>query len=98
MPPKSGFGNEPQSRAVRVTVVGHASARWRGAKDKADADRLNLALSNQRANNVRVVVEQILKREIPNVTIASGSSPAPGQPPSGVQVGWYGVGSRAPFS
>lgn len=96
--PQPGFGNQPQSKAVRVTVVGHASARWRGARNSAEAARLNEGLSIQRANNVRTVVEKILKQEIPGVTITSGSSLGPGEHPNGVQVGSYGVGSREPFT
>lgn len=57
-----GFGNQPQSKAVRITVVGHASTRWLGAKSRAEAERLNKALSDQRAENVRATVERILKQ------------------------------------
>jgi outer membrane protein OmpA-like peptidoglycan-associated protein len=56
--------------AIRVTVVGHASPRWRGAKNPTEADRLNLRLSELRAQNVRGVVEGILKRELPSLPIA----------------------------
>jgi hypothetical protein len=55
--------------AVRVEVVGHASPRWRGARNAVEAARLNQALSEARAKNVRVGIEQILKREIPNLPI-----------------------------
>jgi hypothetical protein len=85
------------SKAVRITIVGHASARWRGAKTAAQASRLNEILSNKRADNIRSMVEQILKREIPGVTISAGTSLAPGVSPSGIQVGSYGVGSRDPL-
>ncbi len=85
-----------ESRAVRITVIGHASARWRGAKGQAAANRLNDALSLQRAENVRGLVEQILRQELPGVPILPGTSGAPGQQPSGLQVGSYGVGSRQP--
>jgi hypothetical protein len=73
--PKSG------EFSVRITVVGHASARWKGANSVAEAARLNQALSEQRARNVQRVVEQILKRELPTVNIA---------------VGLKGVGSQFP--
>jgi hypothetical protein len=96
MPPPHGFGTQPASKAARVTVVGHASMRWRGAKNTAEAARLNLALSNQRAENLRAFVVQILKREIPNVTIEQATSLVPGQHATGVQVGSYGVGSGQP--
>jgi hypothetical protein len=54
---------------VRVTVIGRASRRWRGASSQAEADRLNQALSEARAQNLRKPVEGILKRELPGVTI-----------------------------
>lgn len=88
-----GFGHDPQSKAARVTVVGHASTRWLGAKNRADASRLNEALSKRRAENVRTEVEKILKREIPMLTILPGTS---GPMPDGIAVGSYGVGSREP--
>src|SRR5262245_6212116 len=84
------------SHAVRVTIIGHASTRWRAAKNRKQADRLNQALSNRRAENVRAAVERILKREIPNVEIMPGESLADGQRPTGINVGSYGVGSREP--
>jgi hypothetical protein len=89
-------GALPETRAVRITVIGHASARWRGAKGQTDASRLNEALSKQRAEKVRGLVEQILRQQLPGVPILPGASPAPGQQPSGLQVGSYGVGSREP--
>lgn len=96
--PNPGFGNEPSSRAVRITVVGHASSRWHGARSQAEASRLNLALSNQRAHGVRMVVEQILKRQAPDIQISGGVSSLPSQGSSGgAQVGDYGVGSRDPL-
>jgi hypothetical protein len=98
MPPQPGFGTQPKSRAVRVTVVGHASARWRSARNQQEADRFNLALSNQRANSVRAFVDNILRTQIPGVDIQPGTSLAPGEHPSGVQVGWYGVGSKQPLA
>ncbi len=55
--------------AVRVSVVGHASPRWRGASSAAQAARLNQALSEVRATNVRNAVEQIIKRELPGLPI-----------------------------
>jgi hypothetical protein len=87
---------EDTSKAVRITIVGHASTRWRGAKTAAQASGLNELLSNKRADNVRAAVEQILKREVPGIVISGGSSSAPGVKPTGVQVGSYGVGSREP--
>ena len=51
---------------VRVTAVGHASARWRGAKNRTEADRNNQALSESRARNVQNFMEAILKQELPH--------------------------------
>jgi len=100
LPSTGGLNHEWEvgstSKAVRITIVGHASTRWRGAKTAAQASRLNELLSIKRADNIRSVVEQILKREIPGVTISGGSSSAPGVALTGVQVGSYGVGSREP--
>ena len=55
--------------AVRVRVIGHASPRWKSAKDPAEADCLNLQLSAQRAGNVRQAVADILKHELPGLPI-----------------------------
>jgi len=67
---------------VRIDVVGHASRRWRGASTPAEADRLNQQLSEARAQNIRAVVEAIVKKELPGISIE-----VPGR----------GVGSREPF-
>ncbi|MFO1372276.1 MAG: hypothetical protein U1F42_07740 [Candidatus Competibacteraceae bacterium] len=57
------MGN-PQETAFapsfRVRLVAHASPRWRGARDAADADRRNLELSQHRANAVRFEIEKRL--------------------------------------
>jgi hypothetical protein len=55
--------------SARITVVGKASRRWTAAKDQTDAARLNLALSQQRAANIRAAVQRILKKELPSVPI-----------------------------
>jgi hypothetical protein len=55
--------------AVRINVVGHASPRWKGAKNDAEADRLNQRLSELRAQNVHRAVEEILKSELPSLPI-----------------------------
>jgi outer membrane protein OmpA-like peptidoglycan-associated protein len=51
---------------VRIDVVGHASRRWRGAKTPAEAEQLNQQLSEARAQNIRKVVEAIVKKELPS--------------------------------
>src|SRR5580704_2065434 len=68
--------------AVRVNVVGHASPRWRTARNTAEADRLNQRLSEMRAKNIHAAVEEILKRELPSLPIT---------------VSWKGVGSHDGF-
>jgi hypothetical protein len=67
---------------VRIEVVGHASKRWRAARTKEEADRLNQQLSEARAANIRKVVEEIVRKELPNISI---------------EVPGWGVGSRDPF-
>jgi hypothetical protein len=67
---------------VRLTVVGHASRRWKGAKNAAQADQLNQRLSELRANNVRRFVEGIIRRELPTLQI---------------EVPARGAGSHEPF-
>src|SRR4051812_7007816 len=54
---------------VKVNVVGHASPRWRGAKNPIEASKLNQALSEVRARNVQAAVAGMLKHEIPVLTI-----------------------------
>jgi hypothetical protein len=54
---------------VRINVVGHASRRWRGAKTPAEAEKLNQQLSEARAQNIRKVVEVIVKKELPGISI-----------------------------
>jgi hypothetical protein len=68
--------------SVRITVVGHASARRRGAVSAAEAARHNQDLSELRARNVQAVVGQILKRELPGVNIAVGAKEVGSQFPA----------------
>lgn len=51
---------------VRIHVVGHASPRWRAAKSADEADRLNAALSEARAQTVRTEVERQVRAALPN--------------------------------
>ena len=67
---------------VRIEVVGHASRRWRAARTKEEADRLNQQLSEARAASIRKVVEEIVRKELPGIAI---------------EVPGWGVGSRDPF-
>src|SRR5262249_6846267 len=55
--------------AVRITVVVHASPRWKGAKTAHEADVLNQRLSELRARNVQQVVEPIIKNQLPGLKI-----------------------------
>ncbi len=54
---------------VRITAVGHASRRWKSAKNATEADHLNQRLSELRAQNVRKAVEDIIKKELPTLKI-----------------------------
>jgi len=72
-----------QARKLRVTIVGHASPRWRGAANDADADQRNERLARQRADQVFLIVERLLRNRLgqdvvieKNVTIADGSREA----------------------
>ena len=69
-----------QARKLRVTIVGHASPRWRGAANDADADQRNERLARQRADQVFLIVERLLRNRLgqdvvieKNVTIAAGN-------------------------
>lgn len=52
----------------RISVVGGASSRWRGAEDQDASDRYNLALSAERAGNVETAIVAML----PPADIAGG--------------------------
>jgi hypothetical protein len=69
-----------QARKLRVTIVGHASPRWRGAANDADADQRNERLARQRADQVFLIVERLLRNRLgqdvvieKNITIAAGN-------------------------
>lgn len=68
--------------SIRMSVVGHASPRWKTAKNITEADRRNMRLSQQRAHNVRQAVAKVLRKELPGVAI---------------ELGEKAVGSRQPF-
>jgi hypothetical protein len=55
-----GYEEAAQAPSFRVRIVAHASPRWRGALDTADAERRNLELSRRRADAVRFAVESLL--------------------------------------
>ncbi len=55
-----GYSQESHAPSFHVRIVSHASPRWQGASDNKQADQLNLALSQQRADAVRVEVEKLL--------------------------------------
>jgi hypothetical protein len=77
-----GTGQSLGNLAIRISVVGRASPRWRTATSAAQADRLNQRLSELRAKNIYAAVEGILKRELPSLPIA---------------LSWKGVGSHDGF-
>jgi hypothetical protein len=55
--------------SVRINVIGHAGPRCNGAKNAAEAERLNQHLSELRAQNVRRAVQEILAGELPGMAI-----------------------------
>ena len=69
-----------QARKLRVTIVGHASPRWRGAANDAEADQRNERLARQRADQAFLIVERLLRSRLgqdvvieKNITIAAGN-------------------------
>ena len=82
-PAGSGQGATPvsshpsRSRKLRLTIVGHASPRWRGAASNTEADRLNEKLANQRADAVRAKVEQLLRQRLGQERADQTTSPWP---------------------
>jgi len=91
---RAGFGNSPRSFSTRVTVVGHASARWRGAKTVGEANRKNYELSVKRADAVFAIVETELRAHYgPKFPIEYAARGVDAQKPAGVMIGAYGQGS-----
>lgn len=90
----AGFGNSPSSRAIKVSIVGNASPRWRGVS-AAEADRSNQQLSIQRAEVTKAqVVAELRRRFGAGIEIQFDVSNASGVSGGAVQVGSYGEGSR----
>lgn len=58
--------------SVRITCVGHASRRWRGARTKAAASALNQRLSEFRAKTIFDQVDPIVKMQLPGLPVALG--------------------------
>jgi hypothetical protein len=84
-----------RSRKLRVTIVGHASPRWRSAATNADADRRNELLANQRADAVFAAVEQLLRMQLgQNVPIEKNVTLTPDMAQPGLMVSAHGEGSR----
>jgi hypothetical protein len=91
---KPGFGHEPSWNAMRVTIVGHASPRWRAAPKPADADRFNRELSVKRADAVKAAVTRRMLVLNPDVPITFDTEHADDEPPRDLEIGSYGEGSR----
>ena len=53
-----------------IDIVGHASPRWDGARDSADADRKNAELAEQRAQAVKAMTERHLRELLPSNRLA----------------------------
>jgi hypothetical protein len=89
----AGFGNSPRYSTIKVTIVGHASPRWRGVAND-EADRRNQQLSIQRAEATKQAVTQELRKHFgANVDIKFDVTSAPGNATGNIEVGSYGVGS-----
>ncbi len=62
--------SEQLAGSLRVRIVAHASPRWRGAKNTAEADKNNMELSRLRMEQVRDVVDVRLQDKLgPRVKI-----------------------------
>lgn len=57
-----------------VRIVAHASPRWRSASAAAEADRRNLELSQRRAETVRRVVDEQLRRYLGQTGVSGPSA------------------------
>ena len=56
-----------RSRTVaKITIIGHASPRWRGAPTPKIADEKNWRLAEQRADRTRIEVETLLTHLLPD--------------------------------
>lgn len=92
--PNAGVVTIPQGVGLRIRIIGYASPRWRGAKNATEADRLNFALSEKRADTVRALVEKELRARLgPSIKIQYAVSQMEPQNPEAIELGSYGVGS-----
>lgn len=92
---KAGFGREPVSRSIRVTIVGHASPRWSGASSNKEADRLNEELAGKRSQVVQSAVTKLLRMRFgQHIPIEFDKSRSEDEPPPFIDVGASGAGSR----
>ncbi len=90
----AGFGHSPKSFALRVIAVGHASARWRGAKNATEVDANNYKLSTKRADAVLDVAKKELQTRLgANFPIEYAVDEIEPRAPSGIVIGSYGEGS-----
>ena len=82
---------------IFVNVVGRASARWKGAKNAADAASKNRALSVKRAMAVSSVIEDELKKVLGNTDV-SVTVPTPiVMTDDSVPIQFRGLGSENPI-
>jgi hypothetical protein len=82
---------------VIIDVVGHASARWRGARSVADAAEKNQQLSIRRATAVAAIVGAQLRKDLPNIDIVVTAPSPVVRSTSRIPVEMRGVGSRSPI-
>ena len=82
-------------RKLRVTIVGHASPRWRGAANDADADKRNEKLANQRAEATFAIVATLLRDRLgQDVVIEKNVTLVPGIEQPDLVLNASGEGSR----
>ena len=82
-------------RKLRVTIVGHASPRWRGAANDADADKRNEKLASQRAESVFAITERLLRERLgQDVVIEKNVTVVPGMEQPDLVLSASGEGSR----
>lgn len=62
--------DRPHTTRVTMTVVGHASPRWKGARSHGQADARNVELSHRRERVVRDRVQQYLRDALPDQQLA----------------------------
>lgn len=81
---------------VEVSLIGHASPRWKSAESPKIADRKNMQLSQRRVKNVRQIVERTIRFELKdhNLTFKFNESHKKDENPGTVVIGTDAMGSK----